>query len=621
MFLKLLRVIFGAALFIPTVALVAYTYPSYADSKLVSEVLVNAKLEGDNIPSAELSTLTIAENPAGDMKISQQFPDILKDLSGNSSPVREGELDLQKNTAAKSSKNDSPKTVTTPEDSSKGDFEQIAVKKINLLGSSFTNSEKLINLMKTVEGQTVDLAKLRTLADQITGWYFGQGYITTIATVDESGIKDGIVPIQVIEGSIEEIKIDPPTQRINPEYVRSRIALGAVKPFSQNKLEEKLRLLQIDPLFQKVEASIRPGSKQGQSIVIVRVTEAPAFEIGLSADNYSPPSLGSERVGVGAIYRNLTGLGDQLSAAYYFSTTKGGSNLYDLSYQVPLNLMNGTLQLRTAINTVKVVQPPFDIFDIRGESYLYEISYRQPIVRSLQEEFALSLGFSLQNGQTFTFAGPTPFGIGPDNDGNSQTRTIKFSQDYINRDRNGVWGLRSQFNFGIDAFDATINTEPKPDGRFFSWLLQLQRQQRLSADNLFIAQLDLQLTPNGLLPSQQFVIGGGQSVRGYRQNVRAADNGLRFSLEDRITLQRDSDGKDVLQAAPFFDLGLVWNVDNNPNIIQSQKFIAGLGLGIVWKPVPNFNLRLDYGIPLVELEDKGKNAQDDGFYFSASYRL
>jgi hemolysin activation/secretion protein len=404
--------------------------------------------------------------------------------------------------------------------------------------------------------------------------------------------------------------------------VRSRLALGSHKPFSQSKLEEQLRLLQIDPLFTKVEASIRPGRTEGKSIVVVRVTEAEPFDLILSADNYSPPSLGSERLGVGVVYRNLTGLGDQISAAYYFSTRSGGSNLYDFAYQVPLNPMNGTLQFRTAINQVKVIQAPFDIFDIRGESTLYEITYRQPLVRSLNQEFALSLGFTVQNGQTFTFAGPTPFGIGPDSEGNSQTRTIRFSQDYVQRSPQGVWGLRSQFNFGIGAFDATINPESKPDGEFFSWLLQLQRQQLLSKDNLLIAQLDLQLTPNGLLPSQQFVIGGGQSVRGYRQNVRAGDNGLRFSLENRISLQKDpSNGQDVLQLAPFFDLGFIWNVDNNPNIIQRQKFIGGLGLGVLWKPLPDFNLRLDYAVPLVELEDRGKNAQDDGFYFSVGYHL
>jgi hypothetical protein len=33
--------------------------------------------------------------------------------------------------------------------------------------------------------------------------------------------------------------------------------------------------------------------------------------------------------------------------------------------------------------------------------------------------------------------------------------------------------------------------------------------QVLNDDNLLVVQADLQLTPNSLLPSQQFVIGGG----------------------------------------------------------------------------------------------------------------
>ena len=98
------------------------------------------------------------------------------------------------------------------------------------------------------------------------------------------------------------------------------------------------------------------------------------------------------------------------------------------------------MQFRTAINQTKVVQPPFDILDIGGQSLLYEISYRQPLIRTLKEELALSLGFTVQDGQTFTFAGPTPFGIGPDLDGNSRTRTFKFAQDYVRRDRQGAWG-------------------------------------------------------------------------------------------------------------------------------------------------------------------------------------
>jgi hemolysin activation/secretion protein len=281
--------------------------------------------------------------------------------------------------------------------------------------------------------------------------------------------------------------------------------------------------------------------------------------------------------------------------------------------------MNGAVQLRGSFNWNKVVESDFSFFDIQGESQLYEISFQQPLVRTPREEFALSLGFSYQNSKAL--AGPFPISPGANSEGFTTTSVIKFGQDYVRRDVRGAWSLRSLFSFGIDAFGATTNPSPEPDGRFVSWLGQVQRVQVLNENNFLIVGADIQLTPNSLLPSQQFVIGGGQSLRGYRQNIRAGDNGVRFSLEDRITLQRDESGAAIFQLAPFFDAGVVWNVSDNPNPLPSQDFLAGLGLGLIWEPVPRLNVRLDYGYPLIDLSDRGNNAQDEGFYFSVRYQF
>ncbi|MDJ0690131.1 MAG: ShlB/FhaC/HecB family hemolysin secretion/activation protein [Xenococcaceae cyanobacterium MO_188.B32] len=151
--------------------------------------------------------------------------------------------------------------------------------------------------------------------------------------------------------------------------------------------------------------------------------------------------MGSVRFGGTLGYRNLTGLGDTLAATYYRSTTGGSDNL-DVTYQVPLNSMDGTLLLRVAPEWREVTQSPFDELDIEGEKERYEISYRQPLVRTPREEFALSLGFSYQDDETTLFDRSFSFTTGPE-DGESRTRTIQFGQDYINRDKNGAWSLRS----------------------------------------------------------------------------------------------------------------------------------------------------------------------------------
>jgi hemolysin activation/secretion protein len=462
------------------------------------------------------------------------------------------------------------------------------------------------------------LAELQQVADENTQLYLDRGYITSRAVVVEQAIADGIVKIQVIEGSVEQIEIQG-LARLRISYVRDRINLGIGTPFNRNALEDQLRLLKSDPLFETVQASLRPGSRVGRSILNVQIQEARALSGFVGADNFSPPSVGSERFGAVLNYRNLTGRGDELSAAY-FRTAQGGSNAFDFNYRVPVNAMNGTVQLRVAPSRSKIIDPAFSALNIRANSDLYEVSYRQPLIRSPRTEFALLLGFALQNGQTFLFQDiPVPFGEGPDANGNSRTRVLKFGQDYVRRDLKGVWAVRSQFSFGLGIFDATKNADPIPDGRFFSWLGQIQRVQRLGADNLLIAQADVQLTPDSLLPSQQFIIGGGQNLRGFRQNARSGDNGIRVSLEDQITLQKTPSGAPILRIAPFIDFGTVWNRSNNPNLLPNQRFLAGGGLGVILEPAPGLTIRADYAVPFVNLSDRGENAQDKAFYFSAGY--
>jgi hemolysin activation/secretion protein len=509
-------------------------------------------------------------------------------------------------------------TPTTPRPTPDNSSAPIAVRKITVTGSTIFTPAELAEFTQPLEGKSVQLKDLQLVADRITQRYLDRGYITSRAVISEQQITNGNVTIQVIEGSLESIEIQGNT-RLKKSYILNRVKLGSNGLLNSRQLEDQLQLLKADPLLSEVEASLKPGAGIGKSQLDLRGKEAPALTGNITLDNNSPASVGSERLGGTIAYRNLTGHGDELSATYY-RTLAGGSNQFDFSYKVPVNAMNGTVQLRYAPSNSKIIDPAFASFNIRSQSDLYEINYRQPIVRSPREELALSLGFAVQNGQTFLFNNtPTPFGIGPDANGNSRTRILKFGQDYVKRDSKGAWAIQSQFNFGLNAFDATANAGAIPDGQFFSWQGQLQRVQQLTPSQLLIIQGDVQLSPDNLLPSQQFVVGGGQSVRGYRQSARSGDNGIRFSIEDRITLQRDKTGRSSLQLAPFFDLGTVWNNASNPNPSSNQNFLASAGLGLMIDPTPQLRLRVDYAVPLVNLSDRGNNAQDQGVHFSMGY--
>lgn len=470
-------------------------------------------------------------------------------------------------------------------------------------------------ILKSLAGNT-SIPSRKNLTESITKIYIEEGYINSRAIA--YGDKDILIDegkVDVVVGGANKLK----------KYVRDRIS-SAANPFNTKDVEDSLRLLKNDPLIENIEATLKPNEETNTSELLINVTATKSLFGSIGIDNFSPPSVGSEKLNFSLGYRNLTGIGDIFAIAYNprIEAFDGTYNL-GFNYQAPLNSKNGTLNLGVSIDRNEVVNGQFESLDIRGESESYSITYRQPLVLNPREELALSIGFIYRDGQTFLFQSPTPFGIGPDEDGISRTSVLSLGQEYTLRDTKGAWGFRSLFRIGVDIFDATDNDVPDsneeytPDGQFFSWLGQIQRIQVINDNSFLIIQADLQLTPHSLLPSEQFAIGGGQSLRGYRQNVRSGDNGFIFSIEDRITIAKNEAEQPVFVVAPFFNMGAVWNVENNPNKVPRDNFIAAFGLGLLWQPTESLNLRLDYAPPLIDLGDRGDNIQDDGLHFNVNF--
>ena len=506
------------------------------------------------------------------------------------------------------------------------DSQTITIQAVVLTGNTAFEQNELQGLWLPLIGQSIAEAEIRNLVNGITQRYLDAGYLNSRATLT-SIEPNGVINIEIQEGQLGEIIIEG-GDRLQ-DYIRARIEMGAGKPLNIRNLEEQLRLLKSDPLFESVDASLRPPDldadpaevDQNVSTLIVRVVEANPVYGQVSLDNYSPPSIGAVRAGVSLGYRNPLGFGDAALLSYRPRLEAiGDSYRLDAFYQVPLNPSNGTLAFSAFIDRNKVLNDEFTPLNLRGNSDRYVLEYRQPLIRTPDEEFALSFGISYDTGQTFALDQGVPFGFGPNEEGYSESTPLIFGQDYVSRGANGVWAVRSQFRFGTGLFGATNNPGSIPDGYFFAWLGQVQRLQKITDDNFLIVQLDMQLTPDPLLPMEQFAIGGEYSVLGYRQNVLAADNGIRLSIEDRITIVKDDEDRAVFTLAPFFDVCSVWMAAGNPNQIGANKnILAGLGLGLIYQPIEGLTMRVDYAPPLINLNVRGDNIQDDGLYLGINY--
>lgn len=496
-----------------------------------------------------------------------------------------------------------PPEVTSPSTA------RFPIKTIEVLGSTVLD-DKIAALIQPLENQDVTFEDLINLRSAITQLYIDNGYITSGAFLpNNQALSSGIVKIQVVEGELEQIKITG-LKRLQEGYVRRRLELAVTQPLNRQQLEEALQLLQLDPLLEQVNAELTVGSTPGRNTLLVNVTEARAFYAGVAVDNSRAPSIGSLQGTVLATHDNLVGFGDRFSAEYGITE---GLNLYNLNYTIPLNAHNGTLSLGYNNGDSRIIADQFQELDLRSETHTISASFRQPIVRSPQTEVALGLGFDRRHSQTFILDDiPFSFSIGPE-EGEANVTVVRFSQDWVNRGATRVLAARSQFSLGLDAFDATIN-DTGTDGEFFSWLGQFQWVQRLSPTIILLTRINAQLTPDSLLPLERFSMGGVATVRGYQQNQFVADNGILGSVEVRIPLTSDARR---LQLIPFFDIGTAWN---NEGLDPDPATIASLGLGLRWLIGSSLDLRLDYGIPLIEVNNEGNSLQENGLYFSLRYQ-
>ncbi|MEM9926734.1 MAG: ShlB/FhaC/HecB family hemolysin secretion/activation protein [Cyanobacteria bacterium P01_D01_bin.50] len=483
------------------------------------------------------------------------------------------------------------------------------VKQIQVEGNSVLEDE-ITELTKPLENKTITFEQLLQLRSQITQRYTENGYITSGAFIpNNQNVASGIVKIQIVEGELEDIAISG-LQRLRKGYVRSRIQRLAGKPLNQKRLEEALQLLQIDPVIERVNAELTAGSTPGNNILVVQITEAPAFHTGFNFANNQSPSVGSEQGSVFVAHDNLLGFADELSAEYVITE---GLDIYDINYSVPLNALDGTIGVRYSNSDSRIIEDDFNDLDIRSETETLSFNLRQPLTHTPDREFALGLALDLRRSQTFILDDiPFSFTEGPE-EGESKLSVIRFSQDWLQRNTNSVLAARSQFSVGIDAFDATVN-DSGTDGRFFSWIGQFQWVQRLSPRILMLTKVNTQLTGDSLLSPEKISIGGVETVRGYRQNQIVTDSGVLGGVEVRIPLASDVE---TLQLIPFFDIGTGWN---NRGENPDPQTLASLGLGLQWQPTRSLGLRADYGIPLIDRGENGDSLQENGFNFSVRYQ-
>ena len=483
----------------------------------------------------------------------------------------------------------------------------IVVQQFTVVGSTVLSQSELTEVLDVFTNRPITFAELIQAQEALTKLYIERGYVTTGAFIPPQSLKDGIVQIEVVEGTVEDIEVRGLT-RLRSNYVKSRLRRGVKAPLNQGALLEALQLLQLDPLIDRLSADLRAGSRPGANVLTVEVTEAPAFEARVAIDNDRVPSVGSNRRSIDLAHSNVTGYGDRLNISYF--NTNGSNALDNLSYRFPINASNGTLGISYRRIGSNVIEEPFDELDLESNFEQYTLTYRQPIIQTPRQDVALGLTVDRQLSNVNLL----------DNliEGETRILALRFFQEYTQRSSRDVFAARSQFTAGLEGFETALSGDQTDEG-FFVWRGQAQYFRAFTPQTNLLLRADLQLADRSLIPIEQFSLGGVSTVRGYRQDLLLSDNGFFASAELRQTILRIRALNATLQIAPFFDVGTTWNFAETASSLPAT--LASTGVGLRLNVADNLNARLDIGFPLVDVDIDRDTLQENGIHFLIEYRL
>ncbi len=205
---------------------------------------------------------------------------------------------------------------------------------------------------------------------------------------------------------------------------------------------------------------------------------------------------------------------------------------------------------------------------------------------------------------------------GASSDGELNVSAISFYQDYTKKGTKDRLDLHSEIRFGANIFDAT-NNDDSPDTIFFLWRGQTSYHRKLTDDLTLSFKSLFQLSDRPLVFSEtiprNLFIDGRESetfmLRGYRRNALQADKGIFASAELQANVLKIDQLNSIFQLTPFVDFG---TVGNNDDLELAESTLISLGLGLRLLVNDTFRARVDWGIPLIDLDFDTGSLQEDG---------
>ncbi|OHB83692.1 MAG: hypothetical protein A2Z38_06225 [Planctomycetes bacterium RBG_19FT_COMBO_48_8] len=477
----------------------------------------------------------------------------------------------------------------------------------------------------------VSLRTIQGLTQYILSVYQANDYSGIYVYVPEGAIKDGrelvdgILPINILEAPVSEVRIkyyDAERNEVEEGYLRRSVLeewspIERDKVASQKSLDYLVNLLNLNP-DRHLSAVVSRGAEPNTLAIQYDVYETDPWHFFIMADN-SGTNERQWAPRAGVINTNLLGIDDRLTALVQAALDSFDENYsifgsYDFPIMDPrlrLNLYGGYSEFD--------IDPESGPFNFLGSGTFYGAVLRYNIYQEQNWFFDVTGSLSQEESKIDSSLFPQIFssnvemqlwGIGANiyhrDDISNTSLTINRVQNFGGSDQAAFWDLT--------AVPFPIGARQDSERDFAIYTVAANHSQYMDQNKVqqFRGTCRWIKPTERLVPAKMTSFGGMYSVRGYDEYEIVADGGLLASIQYEYDLVRHNQAvkpvtiakQELKKLAPlaFFDYGRT-NVESPVPGEKANQSLYSVGVGMAFEIGNNFSGALYYGCPLKSTDE------------------
>lgn len=444
--------------------------------------------------------------------------------------------------------------------------------------------------------KTIDV--VQQAADNLERVYRDAGYPAIYVDIPVQDVVAGVVMLKVTEGKIGRVTVRG-ARYFTPSGIRAELpSLQSGQPLAAADVQEEIKALNARSADLRIAPILKPGPKQGDVDVELRVKDTLPVHGGVEYNNFNSLDTTRPRLRATLSYDNLWQSAHSFGLTYQVAPESPNElNVLSASYAVPLDLnwrlSAYAVKSETNVKTQVDASVGGNSLGVLGDGQVAGLRFIRTLPATSQYTQVAILGIDYKDFNQKVEQAEQPI------------RYVQWSAQYngTSLSEKALTSFNIGANFGMRGL---VNDENKfaekragAHAEYLYLSAGISRTDTFFDDWQLLSRTRLQITDSPLIDNEQFSIGGFGSVRGYYESQALGDYGYSAGLELHTPSAAPwfGDNFNDLRALLFYELGEVRVKDALPEQIVHRN-LESVGLGVQLQAFEHLRMMWNIARPL-----------------------